>query len=216
MPDVHRFSPRRGRTICKIPLRIRRSRSYHCYDVEEHRLVLYLLRCFDTAGDYIASDSDTMVCPLFLFNLLLMTRLTISGISTSLLFPIYFTVSLGRSHFPGLELPQIRLGRITNGSCESATNPFACMCCVVDKHALLIVEVVLSSVLVLSRLWMAFGRFGCADGEFQGRKEIGFFVERMEGWCLNCSWFFCAVYILSVCCEFLVTLSMWYRIRVVL
>jgi hypothetical protein len=62
MPDVHRFGPRRGRTIREIPFRIRRSCSYHCYDVEEHRLVLYLLRCFDTAGDYIASYSDTMVC----------------------------------------------------------------------------------------------------------------------------------------------------------
>jgi hypothetical protein len=119
-------------------------------------------------------------CFIFIFTLPLTLRLAISGISTSLWFPTYFTVSLGRSRFLGLELRRIRLGRITNGSCESATNPFAYICCIVDKHALLIVEVVLSSVLVLSRLWMAFGRFGCADGELQGRKELGFFVERTE------------------------------------
>ena len=145
--------------------------------------MLYLLRCFDTAGDYLTSYSDAMVCPSFHFDfaLPLTTRLAISGISTSLSCPTYFTVSLGRSRFLGLELRQIRLGRITNGSCESAANPFAYMCCVVDKHGLLIVEAVLSSVLVLSRLWMAFGHFGCADGELQKRKELGFFVERMEG-----------------------------------
>ena len=68
MPNVYRFGPRWGWAIRQIPLWIRRSCSYHCYDVEEHRLVLYLLRCFDTAGDYIASDSDTMVCPLFHFD----------------------------------------------------------------------------------------------------------------------------------------------------
>ena len=63
---------------------------------------------------------------------------------------------------------------------KSTTNPLPVFCCC-WQNVLLIAEVVLSSVLVFSRLWMAFGHFGCADGEFQERREPGFFVERMEG-----------------------------------
>ena len=121
--------------------------------MEEHQLVLYLLHCFDTAGDYISSDSDTMVCPLFRYPLG-------DHASSDWNYARY-----------GLDVSQMGL--------VSRLLILLLMCCVVDKHALLIVEVVLSSVLVL--LWMAFGHFGCADGEFRERKELGFFVERTEG-----------------------------------
>ena len=70
-----------------------------------------------------------VLCFILIFILPLTTRLAISGISTNLSFLTYFTVSLGRSRFLGLELRQIRLGRITNGFCESITDPLPLFCC---------------------------------------------------------------------------------------
>jgi hypothetical protein len=182
--------------IRKIPVQLRRSGSYYSYDVEEHRLVLYLLCCFDAARDNITSHSTTMVClrHIFLFLAIDMSpsqvSLPVSCFQHTLLPPLgnrtssdwnYTRHGLDISQMGVVSLPFIRHLYIK--------------CCPLIK---LSVEEVLWSVLVLSRSWMVFGHFDCANGGFEERQEREVSADGALGhaWLL---WISCCSTKLAIC-----------------